>query len=134
MRVDWVALYPEVESFQDGEIDLMDLGPISIGKVYNWIIEEDKKETTSNYDMIHLMENESKVNIGCLNAESHNGRMISIGNDVVTEGNTLLSDDEIEMRVVLHISSEFMEFMRSKYGNLFRQQFNVTIVRSDGEE
>ena len=53
---------------------------------------------------------------------------------MVTEGNTLLSDDEIEMRVVLRISSEFMEFMRSKYGNLFRQQFNVTIVRSDGEE
>ena len=105
MRVDWVALYPEVESFQDGEIDLMDLGPISIGKVYNWIIEEDKKETTSNYDMIHLMENESKVNIGCLNAESHNERMISVRNDVVSELSTLLSDDCIEMLVVLCINS-----------------------------
>ena len=60
--------------------------------------------------------------------------MISAGNGVVTEGNTLLSDDDIEMLVVLRIHSEFVEFMRSKYGNLSRQKFNVTIVRYDGEE
>ena len=55
--------------------------------------------------MIHLMENESKVNIGCLNAESHNERMISVRNDVVSELSTLLSDDDIEMLVVLCINS-----------------------------
>ena len=46
--------------------------------------------------------------------------MISVGNGVVTEGNTLLSDDEIDMLVVIHISSEFMEFMQSKYSSLSR--------------
>ena len=46
----------------------------------------------------------------------------------------LLSDNEVEMIIVLQTNSESMEFMQSKYGNLSRQQFNVTIIRSDGEE
>ena len=59
--------------------------------------------------------------------------MISVGNDVVAEGNTLLSGDNIEILVVLHVNSEFMEFMRSKYGNFSSQKFNVTVVSSYGE-
>ena len=49
-----------------------------------------------------------KFQIGCLNAESHNERMIYVGNDVVTEGNMLLSDDWIEILVVLRINYEFI--------------------------
>ena len=80
------------------------------------------------------MENASKFHIGCLNAESNDDRMISFGNYVVTEGKTLLSDNNIEMLVFLLINLEFMEFMRSKYGDFFKHTFNVTIVRSDNEE
>ena len=80
------------------------------------------------------MEDTSKFQIGCLNSESHNERIISVCNYVVIEGNMLLSDDRIEMLVVLHINSEFMEFMQSKYGNFSRKKFDITIVRSDGEE
>ena len=116
-----VGIYPEVEYFQDGDIDLMDLLPLSIGKVYNQTIKEDKGETTPNYGLIPLMANTSKFQIGCLNVESHNERMIYLVNDIMTESNTLLSDDEIDMCVVLCINSEFMEFMRSKYGNFSRQ-------------
>ena len=50
------------------------------------------------------------------------------------EGNTLLIDEDIEMIFVLHINSEFMEFMQSIYGNCSRQKSNVTIIRSDDEE
>ena len=96
--------------------------------------EEDKGVTTKNYILIPLMQNASNFQIGCLNAEIHNERMIYVGNDVVTEGNTLLSDDNIEMLVVPHINQGFMQFMQSKYGNLSRQKINMTIVRSDGEE
>ena len=74
---------------------MVDLLPLSIGKLYNKMIEENEKETTPNYGLIHLMDNASKFQIGCLNAESHNERMIYVGNDVVTEGNTLLSDNYI---------------------------------------
>ena len=79
------------------------------------------------------MENAYKFQIVFQNSESRNERMISVGNDMSTEGNTLISDDDIDMLVVLRINSELMEFMRSKYSKLSRQKFNVTIVRSDGE-
>ena len=98
------------------------------------MIEEDKGGNTSSYGFIPLMVNASKFQIGCLNADIHNQMMIYVRNYVVTEGNKLLSDKEIEMPVVLCINSDFMEFMRSKCGNLSRQKLNVTIVRSDGKE
>ena len=74
-----------------------------------------------------------KFQIGCLNAESHNEKMIYVVNNVVTEGKTLLSDNYIDILVVLCIHSEFMDFMQSKYVNLSRQKFNLTIVKYDGE-
>ena len=108
--------------------------PLLIVKMYNQTIEENTGETTSNYGLIPLMTSTYKFQIGCLNAESNNERMISVGNDVVNEVNIILSVNNIDMLVVLHIHSEFMEFIRSKHGNFPRQKFNVTIVRSGGEE
>ena len=105
--------------------------PHSIGKVYSQMIEEYKGETKSNYGFIPLIANTSKFNIGCLNTESNNERTIYVGNDVVTEGNMLLSDDVL---FVLQINSYFMEFMQYKCSNFSRQKFIVNIVRSDGEE
>ena len=87
-----MALYLEVESFQDGDIYLMELLTLSIRKVYNQTIEEDRWEITSNYALIPLILNALKFKIVCLNTESHNRGMIYVCNDVVTEGNTLLSD------------------------------------------
>ena len=99
MHVDLVAIYLEVKSFQNGDINLMGLLPLSILRVYNQMIEKDKGENTSNYVFIPLMVKAYKFHIGCLNEESHNKRMIYVSNDVVTEGNTLLSDNDIEMHV-----------------------------------
>ena len=48
-------LYPEVEYFQDGDIDMIDLLPLLIVKLYNEIVEEDKGETISNFGLIPLM-------------------------------------------------------------------------------
>ena len=79
------------------------------------------------------MEYVSKFQIGFINVKSYNKRMISVENDMVTECNTILSENEIEMISVLHINYEFIDFMQSEYGNFSRQMFNVTIVRSDGE-
>jgi hypothetical protein len=57
------------------------------------------------------MASSSSGQIGYLPAESFNERMISAANDIVTEGNTLLDDEEIEMLVLLRMNSDFMEFM-----------------------
>ena len=44
-RVDWAVLYPRVEYFQGGDIDLMDFLPLSVWNVCNQMVEEDKVET-----------------------------------------------------------------------------------------
>ena len=43
------------------------------------------------------MANTYKFHIGGMNVECHSDRVISVANDVVNEGNMLLSDDDIEM-------------------------------------
>ena len=55
---------------------------------------------------------------------------------MLTEGRTLLSDDELEMLVILRMNREFMEFMREHYADLItklaKQHFGCTVV--DPEE
>ena len=59
------------------------------------------------------------LEIGALNAESFCERVLtSCANDVLTEGNTLLSDEELEMLVVLRMNREFMKFMRTHYNHI----------------
>ena len=41
-----------------------------------------------------------------------------------------MSDEELEMLVTLRMNREFMEFMRTNYSHLSKQQFGRTIVGS----
>ena len=54
-------------------------------------------------------------------------------NLVVTDGNTVLSSEEVEMLSVLRINRRFMELCRSKFAKEAKQQFNQTIVEEDDE-
>ena len=51
---------------------------------------------------------------------------------VLTEGNSLLNDEELEMIVILarepHRNRKFMEFMRKHYPNVVKETFGKTIV------
>jgi hypothetical protein len=67
--------------------------------------------------------------LGALSAESYCERILSCANNVVTTGNTLLSDEEVEMIVILRMNREFMEFMREHYGEEAKQKFGQTVVR-----
>ena len=54
---------------------------------------------------------------------------------VLTEGNTLLSDEELEMLVILRMNRDFMEFMRAHYNHLTNDHFGHTVVSpEDGED
>ena len=90
-----------------------DLMPLNVGRVYMDLI---KKDTTqSSYGLIPLMASCSVGQLGALNAESFCERILSCANIIMTEGNTLLSDEELEMLVVLRINKDFMNFMRKEY-------------------
>jgi hypothetical protein len=75
----------------------------------------------------------SYASIGALNAESFCERVLSAASLVVTDGNTLLSPEEVEMLSVLRINRRFMEICRSKFAKEAKQQFNQTIVEEDDE-
>jgi len=47
---------------------------------------------------------------------------MSCANLVVTDGNSLLLDEEVTMLVVLRMNVDFMEFMREHYGNKIVKQ------------
>ena len=55
--------------------------------------------------------------------------MLSAGNLVVNEGNTMLGSKEVEMLSVLRILNRpFMEYARSHCAETAKQQFNKTVV------
>ena len=47
---------------------------------------------------------------------------------MLTEGNTLLSDEELEMLVILRMNRDFMQFMRKHYNELTKDHFQRTVV------
>ena len=65
------------------------------------------------------------------NAGSFCERVLSAANLVVTDGNTLLSTEEVEMLSVLRINRRFMQIMRSLYAKEANQQFNLTVVEEE---
>ena len=46
----------------------------------------------------------------------------------MNEGNTLLSDDEVTMAVILRINREWMEYMRKAHAAEARQAYNMTLI------
>ena len=83
---------------------------------------------------IPLMASCSSGQLGALNAESFCERVLSCANDVLTEGNTLLSDEELEMLVVLRMNRKFMKFMRQHYSDLLTEHFGRTIIKEEEDE
>ncbi len=71
----------------------------------------------------------SKGQLGALYAESFYEQCLSCANMVVTEGNTLLQDDEVKMLVILRMKVHFTEFMREHYGHVVgNQPRKMTVV------
>ena len=66
--------------------------------------------------------------IGALNAESFCERTLRCAGHVLTEGNTLLADEELEMLVILRMNRNFMQFMRENYNELTTDHFQRTVV------
>ena len=102
---------------------------LDVGIIYRDITDNiDKKRL--RFGFIPMLAACSVGEIGAVNAESFCERVISVCNTAMTDGNTLLSDEELEWLVVLRINSSFMEFMRENYLSeiIKTQPFNMTVV------
>ena len=105
--------------------------PLDVGPFYMALLEKSNSGKHPLYGFIPLMAISSQYNIGALNAESFCERIISAGNLVMTDGNTLLDDDELEKLILLRINRNFMMFMREKYAHISKQNFKQTIITEE---
>ena len=78
------------------------------------------------YGYIPLMASCSTGQIGALNAKSFCERILSCARDVLTDGNTLLGDEELPMLVILRMNRRFM---REHYNHLTRDHFALRTHR-----
>mmetsp|Transcript_18702 Transcript_18702/g.42542 ORF Transcript_18702/g.42542 Transcript_18702/m.42542 type:complete len:104 (+) Transcript_18702:882-1193(+) len=77
----------------------------------------------------------SQGSIGALPASSFPERVNSVGNQVLTKGNSLLGPDEINKVVVLRMNRAFMKYMRQDHPEASQQHFNMTLLKpGDNEE
>ena len=107
LKVDWKPHL--TKDNHDGPYDLMTLLYASLDKLYPEL------EEMKSLGYLPLMASCSRGQIGNLNAESYCERILSCANLVMTEGNTLLDSDELEMIVVLRMNKDFMEYMAHHY-------------------
>ena len=128
LRVDWRKECPELaktEEEDQEELDLVaDLLAVDVGPLY------DRLAKDTRFGFIPLM---ASATIGALNAESFCERVLRCAGHVLTEGNTLLGDEELEMLVILRMNREFMCFMRDRYGSVAKQEFGKTVLKGGVE-
>jgi hypothetical protein len=130
--VNWLDLYPHLKTMhKDAEtLDLTeDLMSLDMGMLYRQVASMDAGKGA--FGWIPTMASSSVGQLGALSAESYCERILSCANNVLTKGNTLLSDAELEMVVVLRMNREFMQFMREHYAAQAKQIFGQTIVRDE---
>ena len=122
--MDWSKVDGNVSLRDKAAPDMLELMGMDIGAMYNDLSSDAK------YGHFPAMAASSKGQLGALNAESFCERCLSCANLVVTDGNTLLLDEEVTMLVILRMNVKFMEFMRANYGSLVavKQRFNTTVV------
>lgn len=120
-KVDWQKLYKENNLPENLDM-IRDLMGLDIGVLYKSL------ESESKFGFLPLMASCSKGQIRALNAESYAERVNSCGKLVLTDGNSLLSDEETEMLVTLRMNREFMEHMRQNYPAAVKEAYGRTIV------
>ena len=95
-------------------------------------IEKDKDR--KKYGWLPKMATCSKGSIGSLLASSFCERINSCANQVLTLGNTLLSDGEMEKLVMCPMNEDFIVFMRQQYPEVDNEQFEFGILKAEDNE
>ena len=73
----------------------------------------------------------SKGYYSSLLASSFAERINSAANLILTKGNTVLAEEEINMCTVLRMNRRFMEFMREYHPDAANQRFQMTVISED---
>ena len=85
----------------------------------------------SQYGFLPYMATHSRGSVGSLLASSYAERINSAANLILTKGNTVLAEEEINMCTVLRMNRRFMEFMRKYHPDAANQRFQMTVISED---
>jgi hypothetical protein len=123
--IDWRKRFPEeLKDAPSSKLcPIKQLMRLDVGSIYKALESE-----TEKYGFLPTLARSSQANIGSLPAESFCERCISAGGLIVTPARTLLSDEEVDMLVVLRMNREFMERMRKTRPTFSGQKNNFSPV------
>jgi hypothetical protein len=125
MAINWPETFPELE-LKEG-FGALDLVKANVIKVFASLKNKDPERTM--FGFLPYMATHSRGSVGSLLASSFAERINSAANIIVTKGNTLLSEEMIDMCTTLRMNRDFMVYMREHYGHISLQQFRMTVVR-----
>ena len=154
-KIEWHTEFPN-NKVPESKPDLVkDLMMLPIGKLYNRLLDEEsvKAPGAKRYGLHTYLQHTLNLPhppptalrdplqfrygflpemargwVGKLNSESYSERCISIANDVVTDGNTMLGSEEIEMVCVLRMNREFMKYMREHFNKISNQRHGLSLA------
>jgi hypothetical protein len=119
-----VTGFPELKLEADyTSFDLMDA---DLGRVLSILKQQDPD--ASNYGFLPYMDIHSRGSVGSLLASSYAERVNSAAKLILTKGNTLLAEEDINMCTVLRMNRSFMEFMRKYHPDAAKQRFKMTVI------
>jgi len=101
------------------------------------IMKEDfieKEKDRSKYGWLPKMATCSKGSIGSLLASGFCERINPCAHQVLTLGNTLLGDGEMEKLVMCCMNRDFIVFMRKNYPQVADEQFEFGILKAEDNE
>ena len=110
------------EVTQTKKVSLDSLLEVNIGKLFKKIHGNEK------YGFLPDMARASRGNVGALGAESFCERVISAANIVMTKGNKLLDNEELDMLVVLRMNRDFMDWAREKFSHVLKADFKPDMI------
>jgi hypothetical protein len=112
-RLPWTELFPDLP-WAKNEVEFpFSLWNVDMGQVMKKLIKQDPDK--KHFGHLPMMAVASRGSIGGFLASSFCERINSCANLVLTDGNTLLSKDEINMLVTLRVNRNFMKFMRDHH-------------------
>ena len=100
-----------------------------LGRVLNILKDEDPDASKCGF--LPYMATHSRGSVNSLLASSYAEYINSAVKLILTKGNTLLAEEEINMCTVLRMNRSFMEFMRKYHPDAAKHWFKLTVISED---
>ena len=117
-KIQWRELYPKAWREKGWKNFPLEFWDVDISRALKVLMNLNEESKGRPFGYLPVMATASRGSIGAFLASSFCERINSIANLVLTDGNTLLSEEEINMLTTLKMNRKYLEFMRKNYGHM----------------